>query len=154
MFTSILAFLGGSAFRMVWGEVANWLDKAREHKYEMERMRLQGELEDKQHERNQAAIKAQHEMGIQVVRVQGEVDLSRIEGEGWLEGVKATGRSIGVAWVDAWNATIRPAVATWSVAMLTMHEFGVFAMSDATSNVCFSALGLYLADRTLGKRGK
>ena len=154
MFTSIFAFLGGSAFRMLWGEVSAWIDKANDHKYEMERMRLQADLEERQHDRNQAAIRTQHEMGIQVIRVQGEADLSRIEGEGWLEGVKATGRAIGIAWVDAWNATIRPAVATWSVCMLTLHEFDVFKMSDATSSVCFAALGLYLADRTLGKRGK
>lgn len=154
MFTSIFAFLGGSVFRMIWGEIAAYVDKAREHKHEMERMRLQADLEDRQHDRNQAAIKVQHDMGIQVVRVQGEVDLSRIEGEGWLEGVKATARAIGIPWVDAWNATIRPAVATWSIGMLSFHEFGAFVMSEATSSVCFAALGLYLADRTLGKRGK
>lgn len=154
MFTSIIAFLGGSAFRMLWGEISSWVDKARDHKYEMERMRLQADLDERQHERNQIAIRTQHEMGIQLVRVQSESNIAGIEAEGWLDAVRATGRSVGIAWVDAWNAMIRPAVASWSVGMLTLHEFGAFAMSESTSSVCFVALGLYLADRTLNKRGK
>jgi hypothetical protein len=117
-------------------------------------MRLQADLESAAHDRNQQAIRMQAELGIQVVRVQSEADAARIEAEGWLEAVRSTGRSVGVAWVDAWNAVIRPAVATWSVGMLTCSEFGLFSISESTASVCFAALGIYLADRTLGKRGK
>jgi hypothetical protein len=154
MLSALLSFLGGSVFRMIWGEVSAALTRRQDHRHEIERMRLQSDLEAAAHDRNQQAIRTQAELGIQVVRVQSEADTARIESEGWLEAVRSTGRSVGVAWVDAWNAVIRPAVATWSVGMLTCSEFGLFTISESTASVCFAALGIYLADRTLGKRGK
>lgn len=154
MVSAILSFLGGSAFRAIWGEVSNWLTERQNHAHEMERMRLQAEIDAAQHARNLDSIRLQADLGVREIRVQAEADINRIESEGWLEAVRSTGRAIGIAWVDAWNAVIRPAVATWSVAMLTLSEFGVFALTDTTASVCFAALGLYLADRTLGKRGK
>ncbi len=152
--SALLSFLGGNAFRMIWGEVASWLNKKQDHQYEIERLKLQADVDAAQHERNQAAIRLQAELGVKTIQVQAEAAVSQLETEGWLEAVKATGRSVGVAWVDAWNATIRPGVATWAVIMLTLSEFGVFVMTESTASVAFAALGIYLADRTLGKRGK
>jgi hypothetical protein len=153
--SAILTFLGGSTFRMVWGEMSHWLTAAREHKREMERMRLEGQLAAEQHARNLEAQRLQAELGVQVIRVQAEATLDKLEGEGWLEAVKATGRTVGIAWVDAWNAVIRPALATWSVLMLTAHEFKwVGGLSDTTITVCLAILGIYVADRSLAKRGK
>lgn len=154
MMSAILSFLGGSAFRMLWGEISHWFTERQNHSFEIERMRLQAEIDAAQHARNLDSIRLQADLGVREIRVQAEADINRIESEGWLEAVRSTGRAIGIAWVDAWNAGIRPAVATWSVAMLTLSEFGVFTLSETTAGVCFAALGLYLADRTLGKRGK
>ncbi len=154
MIAALLSFLGGSVFRMIWGELSSWMTAKQDHAHEIERMRLQAELDAAQHSRNLEGQRLQAELGVQVIRVQAEADIGRIEADGWVEAVKATGRAVGIAWVDAWNAVIRPAVATWAVGMLTLNEFGVFAISDETGSVCFAALGIYLADRTLGKRGK
>lgn len=154
MISAILSFLGGSVFRMIWGEVSAWLNKQQDHRHEIERMRLQAELDAAQHARNLEAIRVQAEMGVKVIEAQAEAAITTIEAEGWMEAVKATGRKVGVAWVDAWNAVIRPGVATWAVLMLTLNEFGVFRISESTASVAFAALGIYLADRTLGKRGK
>jgi hypothetical protein len=95
-------------------------------------------------------------MQVQVVRVQGEAAVDALEAEGWLEAVKSTGRQIGIAWVDAWNQSIRPALATWGVLMLTFNEFGVLpaTLSEGTQSVIYAALGIFVADRSLGKRGK
>lgn len=153
--SAAVTFFGGSAFRMIWGEVSHWLTAAREHKREIERMKLEGQLADAAHARNQEAIKTQAELGIQVVRVQAEGAIDKLEAEGWAEAVKGVGRPIGVAWVDAWNAVIRPALATWSVLMLTAQEFGVIKpLSEVTISVCLAILGIYVADRSLAKRGK
>ena len=154
MISAILAFLGGSAFRMIWGEVSAWLNKRQDHQHEIERMRLQAELDAAQHARNLEAIRLQADMGVKVIEAKAEAAVDALEAEGWLEAVKSTGKQIGIAWVDAWNAVIRPAVATWAVVMLTLNEFGVFKISEATASVAFAALGIYLADRALGKRGK
>ncbi len=117
-------------------------------------MRLQGELDAAQHGRNLEAIKTQAALGVQTIRVQAEADIGKIDVDTFRDAVQLTGKTIGVAWVDAWNATIRPGVATWAIVMLTAHEWFALPLSEQTAQVAFAALGIYLADRTLGKRGK
>lgn len=156
MITSILTFLGGSAFRMIWGEASAYLNKKQDHAHELERLRLQGDLDKATHDRRMDVIRLEAEKQVEVIRVQGEQTVASLETEGWLEAVKATGRAIGVKWVDAWNAAIRPGLATWGVAMLTIEAIPVFAitLNEGTQGVIFAALGVFVADRTLGKRGK
>lgn len=154
MLTALLSFLGGSFFRMLLGEIFSFITKWQDHKQEMELMEVQGKLAAAQHERNLAAIKQQADMQIQVIEAQSEAAVGQTEVLGWLEAVKATAIKTGVAWVDAWNATIRPAVATWAMAMITLAEFKVITMSEFALSVCSAALGIYLADRNLMKRGK
>jgi hypothetical protein len=117
-------------------------------------MKLQSELDDKRHAREQEAIKTQAELNIQVVRVQGEQAIGEVEANAWLEAVKNTGKSIGVVWVDAWNAVIRPALATWATAMITAHYAGWIKMDDNGWQLAGAILGIYVADRALFKRGK
>lgn len=152
--SALLSFLGGSVFRMLWGEISAWVTKRQDHVYEIERLKLQEQFDAAQHERNQAAIKTQAELGVRTIQVQGEQTINQLEAQGWLEAVKATAVQTGVAWVDAWNATIRPGVATWAVVMMTFAEFGLYVMSENAASVCAAALGIYLADRNLMKRGK
>jgi hypothetical protein len=154
MLSALFSFLGGSVFRMIWGEVSAYLTARQSHRQELDRMRLQGDLDAAQHERNMASIKLQADMGVKVIEAQAEGEVDKIAAEGWLEAVKATGRSIGVAWVDAWNAVIRPGTATWALAMLTLGEFAVIKISDNVVQIAGAALGIYLADRALLKRNK
>lgn len=154
MISALVSFLGGSVFRMIWGEASAYFNKKQDHEQEMERMKLQAELDASQHARNLEAIKLQADMGIKVVQAQAEAAVDQIEAEGWLEAVKGTTKIIGIKFVDAWNAVIRPATATWSVVMITLAEFTVITLSENAIAVCSAALGIYLADRTLMKRGK
>jgi hypothetical protein len=154
MLSALFSFLGGSVFRMIWGEVSSWLTARQQHSQEMDRMKLQGELDAAAHARNLESIKVQADMGIKVIEVQAQGEVDKIAAEGWLEAVKATGRSIGVAWVDAWNAVIRPGTATWALVMLTLGEFAIIKISENIVQIAGAALGIYLADRALLKRGK
>ena len=154
MITALFSFLGGNVFRMIFGEIISYLNRRIDHQQEIERMRLQAELDAAQHQRQQAAIKLLAELGVKTIQVQAEAALGQIEAEGWLAAVKATALQTGIAWVDAWNATIRPGVATWSVIMLTLGEFGLIVLSENTIALAGCALGIYLADRSLMKRGK
>jgi hypothetical protein len=154
MITSILSFLGGSVFRMLWGEISAWLTKAQDHKHELDRMNLQAELDRGQHERQLESLKVQAALGVKTIQVQAEAAISELETQGWLEAVKGTTKTIGIAWVDGWNAVIRPGVATWAIIMITLGEFGVMVLSEDTLAVTGAALGIYLADRSLMKRGK
>ncbi len=154
MITALLSFLGGNVFRMIFGELISAWNKKQDHAQELERMRLQNELDASQHDRNLSSIRVQAELGVKTIQVQAEAAIGEIEAQGWLEAVKATAMKTGLAWVDAWNAVIRPAVATWAIAMMTLHEFGAIALSENTIALSGAALGIYLADRSLFKRGK
>ena len=154
MLTGLISFFGGSVFRMLWGEISHWFTQAQDHKQELERMRLQGELDAAQHARNLEAIKVQAELGVKTIQVQAEAAVSEIEAQGWLEAVKGTTQKIGIAWVDAWNAIIRPSVATWSIIIITVSECKLIVLSEFASSIASAALGIYLADRNLAKRGK
>ena len=155
MITALLSFLGGNVFRMIFGEVISFLNKKQDHAQEVERIRLQAELDAAQHQRNQEAIKVQSELGVKTIQVQAEAAVAGIEAQGWLEAVKATAIKTGIAWVDAWNAVIRPGVAAWSVVMRGLAEGGgIRTLSDNVTAISSCALGIYLADRSLMKRGK
>ena len=43
--SALISFLGGSAFRMVWGEVSSYFNKRQDHQHEMERMKAQENTE-------------------------------------------------------------------------------------------------------------
>lgn len=154
MISALISFFGGTAFRMLWGEVSSFLNKRQDHKFEIERLALQAKMDAEQHARNLEAIKVQAELGVQTIRVAAEGEVDKIAAEAYRDAVRATTMVTGFWLVDSWNAAIRPGVATWAVVMLTLSELAVLTMSDTTAQVCFAALGIYLADRTLGKRGK
>lgn len=154
MIEAILSFLGGSTLRMIWGEVSAFITKKQDHQHEIERMRLQAELDAANHSRTLQSLKLQGELGVKTIEVQAASAVDQIEAEGWLEGVKATGRSTGVRWVDAWNSAIRPGVATWGIVMLTAEAMRLLVVTDGTASVVYAFLGIFAADRTLGKRGK
>lgn len=151
---TLLSFLGGTAFRMFFGEISHWITSKQEHSHEMQRLEFQAKQDSAQHERNMQAIAQQAALGIEVVRVQAEAAVDTMEAEAWLDVVKSTTKQTGIQWVDTWNAIIRPYVATWAVVMITLGEFAVFTMSENALAVCSAALGIYLADRNLMKRGK
>lgn len=152
--SAILSFLGGSVFRMIWGEVSHWMTAKIEHKQELERMEAQERINAAQHARNLDAIKVQADLGVKTIQVQADADLSRIEAGAWAQAVTDVGRQTGIRWLDAWNGSIRPAVATWAIVMMTVAELGAYAMSENAWSVASAALGIFLVDRTLFKRGK
>lgn len=152
--SALISFFGGSVFRMLWVEIAAYLTRKQEHAQEIERLKLQEAIAAAQHDRNLSAIRVQAELGVKTIEVQADAAVRQIEAEGWLEAVKGVSRVIGIAWIDGWNAIIRPGVATWSIVMITLSELGVFVLSDVSASICSAALGIYLAERNLVKRGK
>jgi len=153
--SAILSFLGGNAFRMLWGEVSSYVTRRQEHKYELERQVAQERAAASAHERNLASMRLQSELGIKEVVVRSEAATEAGELEAWVATVKATTTPTGVAWVDAWNASIRPGFATLAgVAMICEIVVAGFVLSEWHMNVLSAAVGIFLADRQLTKRGK
>lgn len=154
MITTLLAFFGGNAFRMIFGEAVAFLQRRQENAAELERMRLSGQLASEQHARQMATIEAQRAAGVQMIEVQTASDVTRGEVGAWASAVDAVGRLTGIPWVDVWNRCINPAVATWAVGMITAHYAGLVQLDDNGWAIAGAALGVYLADRNLFKRGK
>lgn len=155
MISALISFLGGSAFRMIFGEVSAYFTKKQEHAQEVDRLKLQGELDAAQHARNQEAIKTQAALGIKVIEVQRDADIDRIEAGAWEKVADSTTKLTGIKVIDIWNGSIRPALATLAIlfvcAEIVRHGF---VLDDWDRELFAAILGIYLADRQLQKRGK
>jgi len=154
MLTAIISFLGSTFLRTLLGELfAKWTAH-QDHAQEIERMRLQGELDAAAHARQQEAIRTQAELGVKTIEVQATADVGRIEAGGWAQVVADASKPTGVWLVDLWNGVIRPGLATWAIVMVTGNYCGWWKLDDYGWSLCGAALGIYLANRDLFKRGK
>lgn len=153
--SAILSFLGGSAFRLIWGEISAHLTARREHAFELDRMKLAEDHAEKQHARNLAAIKLQADLGVKTIEVQADADERREEAAAWRAAVAAAFKPTGIRWVDAWNSSIRPAYATIALALwlLSLHARG-WIPTPWDLELMSAIAGFFFADRSLGKRGK
>lgn len=155
MFSALFTFLGGTAFRLIFGEIVAAWNKSTDHKYEVERLKLQAEMDAATHARNIEAIRVQADLGVQTIRVQGEQVVAKAEADAFIEAVKATSAKSGWSLIDAWNAAIRPALATEVMVLITLyyHEIG-WALDDRGWELAGAILGVFVADRALFRRGK
>ena len=151
----LLSFLGGSAFRMIWGELSAYLNKRMEHQQEVERMTLQERLDNNRHKNDCERIRMQSELGIKEVTVQHDLDVDKLAAAGFFDIARDVTKPIGIAWVDAWNSCIRPLGATMALLMIAANIVqNGWVIPALIADVLFAFLGIYVADRSLGKRGK
>lgn len=155
MFSALFSFLGGSAFRMLWGEIAAWVSSKQEHSHEIERMRLQAELDAAQHARNLEAQRLQAELGIKEIAVRSEADLALKDLDVWGKAIDNAGKATGFILVDVWNGIIRPLVATIAVILwvLALNSQG-WKMTEWDKEIVGVVFGFFFASRELAKRGK
>ncbi len=155
MFSALLSFLGGSVFRMVWGEISSYLTARQEHRQQLEMMKLQNDLEASRADRELARLKMQSELGVKEVQVAGDLAIQKSEADAFLEAMKSSMKPIGIYFVDAWNGVIRPSAATF-VLLLWFTKVVVqgFVMDDWDRDISGVVLGFYFADRSLKSRSK
>lgn len=153
--SAVASFFGGSAFRMAWGELSAYFTRKQEHAQEIERMRLEGELADKEHARNIEAMRVQNELGIKVIEVQRDADIARVETDAWATLVDSTAKKTGYKVIDIWNMAIRPLLASFAICVIAGDVIrSGFVLSVWVMDLVSSILGIYVADRSLSKRGK
>ena len=126
MFSALFSFLGGSVFRMVWGEVSSFINKREDHKQELAMMQVQAQLDAEKHIREMEGLRIQSELGLKTVEVQAQTAIDKGESDAFVAAMSKAFTPTGVLWVDAWNGLIRPAAATivlflW-VAKLALHK--------------------------------
>lgn len=155
MIEAIFSFLGGSAFRMIWGECVAWKNKKLDHEQEMARMQLQAELDDKAHQRTQDALRLQAQLGIQTIEAKAEADVSTVEAEAFNTAMSESFKPSGVKLVDVWNGIIRPTAASLALYLWFRKLDGQnFTMTDWDYTLVGTILGFFFASRELAKRGK
>lgn len=155
MFSGLISFLGGSVFRMLWGEISAIWTKAQDHKHEMERMQLQSKIDADEHSRRIEMIKLQHAQGVEVIRVQGDYKLDELAAMTFDKGVEIAGRMTGFKFVDIWNSAIRAALATEMMLLISLHYCNKgWVLDDKGWELAGAVLGVFVADRFLFRRGK
>lgn len=155
MFSALFSFLGGSVFRMIWGEVSSAWTKFQDHKHELAMLEVQGKLESEKHARELESIRLQADLKVEVIRVQGEARALELDLQAFGKGVELTSSSTGFKMVDAWNASIRAALATGVMILIGLHYYHAgWKLDDRGWELAGAILGLYTADRMLFRRGK
>lgn len=152
---AIISFLGGSAFRAVWGEVSTWLNNKQAHSQEMERMKLQNDLQIAASAQQLAMLQAQSAAGLQTIQAQSNAAMSAADADAFTAGLKMAATPTGVKWVDAWNGMVRPAFAT----LVLILWLGIVANEGFKPSVwdlelMGSVAGFFFADRSLRRNGK
>lgn len=117
--TALLSFLGSAVFRWVLEKVLQLSERKQDHAQEIERMRVQAEVDAAQHLRNLEMLKIQSELKLDLIKEETRGAYEAAEGEAFIESIRSA-RPTGVGWVDAWNGTIRPLVSTVCVALWAM----------------------------------
>jgi len=152
--SALVSFLGGSAFRMLWGEAAAYISRKQEHAQTKEQVQLAAQEEEAAHKRAMEALETRSRLGLSQEAIQQELALQMGSQEIWGSATKATYQASGIAWIDGWNQAIRPAAATLALLAMITEIFLLGALTDWHREVFSAALGLFLADRSLTKRGK
>lgn len=155
MLSALLSFLGGSVFRMIWGEISSFINKRQDHEHELEMTRLQVEIDDKAHQRSQEALRLQSELGIKTITAQSVAAVEKAEADAFGIALENAFKPTGFALVDIWNGVIRPLAATIALALWMLKLASQNFKTDAWDMELMGViLGFFFADRSLGKRGK
>lgn len=153
--SALLSFLGGSAFRMIWGELSSFLNKTTDHAHEIERLRLEADLEDRRAERTAANIRLQAELNVQQVEVQSAADEAKGAADAFTAAMSNAFKPTGIAWVDIWNGVIRPAYASFFLALIVLKVYAQgWKMDEWDASMAGMVAGFFFADRSLMKRGR
>jgi len=155
MISALFSFLGGSVFRMVWGEVSSYLNKRQDHAHEVEMLKVQKELDDARQVRELEQMRLANELGLKTIEVKKDAAIAAGELDAFAKAIEAAARPTGIKWVDAWNGSIRPSYATVALILwLVKVAAQGFKMDAFDAELLAVVAGFYFADRSLGKRGK
>lgn len=153
--SALLSFLGGSAFRAIWGEVSSAWTRYQEHKHELQMMEIQAKIDAQRHTQQMEMITKQAELGIKTVQVQAEAKVSELETDAWLEAVKGVNKQTGIEWLDIVRGLVQPALAYIAIILwvAALGEQG-WKVTEWDKELISAIFGMYLANRHLSSRGK
>lgn len=155
MIDALAGFVGGATFRMIFAGVGEAWKVYSERRHELKLLELQGRLDIDRHQRDLEMIKLQHDQGVQIVRVKGDLEVQQIDAEAFLAVMKQAHSGSGIWIIDFWNGIIRPAFATFCGFLLYRHfQAQHWALTDTGEQLVGSIVGFFFADRTLLRRSR
>lgn len=155
MLSALISFLGGSVFRMLWGEISSFINKRQDNSHELQMLRLQSDIDDRAHTRNQETLQLQAQLGIKVIEAQSQAMVDKTDADAFGAAMARAFAPTGYSVVDIWNGVVRPAAATIALALWVCKLVSQnFQMADWDMELVGAILGFFFADRSLGKRGR
>ena len=148
MLATLISFLGGTAFRLVFGSVMDFFNKRQEHANELAMLQAQSGIETIKHTQEMERIKLQSELGIKEIQVAADAAEQKSMADAFVEAVKATQQKTGIPWADAWNAIIRPSGATVSlIAWVASIVVAGCVLGERDWTLISAFLGVFVGDR-------
>lgn len=131
------------------------MSKRQEHAQELQRMRLQSELDIARSNQQMSSLRLQSELGIKTINVQADAADRQADAEAFSAAIKQAGTPTGIRWVDAWNASVRPAYASVALSLwvLCLHR-QTWVLTEWDYSLVGAISGFYFADRMLRKHNK
>lgn len=147
--TALLSFLGSAVFRWLLEKVFQITERKQDHAQEIERMRVQAEVDAAQHLRNLEMLRIQSELKLDLLQEEHRGAVEAADGEAFIASIKAAQPS-GIRWIDGWNATIRPLVSTVCVGLwaLTLIERN-FVPNEFDLAMIGAVIGWHFGTRSL-----
>lgn len=147
--SAVFSFLGGTAFRWLFGELMGFLSKEQDHRHEQGMIRLNMEADEKRSALRVVEIKAAADAGLKLVEAQAEAAHTAVMDQAWLSAVQGIDKPSGVAWVDAWNKSIRPALASISIVLIVGNAVAPnhVVLQGVVLEVVCAVLGLFVGGR-------
>ena len=150
MLSGLISFLGGTAFRWLLGELFGFLKARQEHKTELERLRLEHDQAKDRHAWQQDAIKAAAEAGIKVVEAKAAADSAAAADAAFLAAIGGVNEASRRAdWIGAWNACIRPLLATVAIGLLVGQAVApaTVVLTPLVLDLICAVLGVFVGER-------
>ena len=147
--TAILSFLGSAVFRWALEKLFGLAERKQDHAQEVERMRVQAEVDAAQHLRNLEMLEIQSRLKLDLIREEVRGAVEQADAAAFVESIKAA-RPTGVPWVDAWQGIIRPLVSTVCVGLWCMSLVERrFVMQEFDLALVGSVIGWHFGTRSL-----
>lgn len=166
----LLGVIFGGALRL-FPTVLDFLSKRKEADLEIERMKLEAQLEDARSVNRLKEIQAASAANIQLQQVQNEGAISVAEMNAIQEALRGQSRRTGDKWLDRVNVSVRPILTYWwCIVLHTAHkivlavvaiqaktplaQWAPLIYTDFDRAVVGSIIGFWFVDRSLRQLGK
>ena len=148
MLSALISFLGGSVFRMIWGEVSSYVTKKQDHENGISLIKAQDEVNGNQFTRDLEKAKVMSALGITEIQAKTDSALLTKDADAFAEAMKTINAKVDIAWVDAWNGIIRPLAATTAILLwwFCLYTQG-FVLGEWDKELVGVILGFYFAHR-------